>query len=117
MTASEGHSAQLIEDDAEHWQPAEASEPIARFKALFEHAAQTEPDQGTRCVLATADQNAEVSARYILLKAVTEDGRFRFFTNYDSRKAYAPQHQPEECLPGIFLGHPRHPGTCIRFGT
>jgi len=60
-------------------------DPIAHFKAWFEDATKSEPDDPTAMALATADENGIPSVRMVLLKHVSEAG-FVFYTNTGSRK-------------------------------
>lgn len=60
--------------------------PFEFFQKCFEQAEEAELPQFNAMVLATATADAKPSARMVLLKAV-ENGGFRFFTNYDSRKS------------------------------
>ena len=60
-------------------------DPIAHFKAWFEDATKSEPDDPTAMALATADENGIPAVRMVLLKHVSEAG-FVFYTNTGSRK-------------------------------
>jgi len=64
-----------------------SDDPIDRFRALYDQAMQScvEPDA---MVLSTIDANGRPSSRYVLLKAVDQNG-FVFYTNLNSRKAAA----------------------------
>ena len=62
------------------------ADPNERFAALWARAAQAPPSDPTACALATADETGRPSVRMVLLKGFDRDG-FRFFTNYESRKA------------------------------
>ncbi len=65
-----------------------ASDPIARFRALFDEAKRLPPEllpEPTAFTLATADATARPSARIVLLKGADERG-FVFYTNRESRK-------------------------------
>ena len=60
-------------------------DPITHFKAWFEDATRSEPDDPTAMALATADENGIPAVRMVLLKHVSEAG-FVFYTNTGSRK-------------------------------
>jgi pyridoxamine 5'-phosphate oxidase len=80
------------------------TDPIERFRELFERAAATchEPDA---MVLSTVDPDGRPSGRYVLLKAVDARG-FVFFTNLGSRKAQALAANPLASL--CFYWPPDH---------
>ncbi|XP_049873392.1 pyridoxine/pyridoxamine 5'-phosphate oxidase-like [Pectinophora gossypiella] len=64
-----------------------SNEPFGQFKAWFEDAcARKEILEPNAMCLATATKDGFPSARFVLLKAYGKDG-FKFFTNYESRKA------------------------------
>ncbi len=71
--------------------------PIERFKAIFERAAQSEPDVPDAVTLATATLQGKPSARVVLMKQVDQRG-FVFFTNYGSRKARELDANPQAAL-------------------
>lgn len=73
------------------------TDPIQRFRELFDRAAQTDIPEPTAMTLATATPNGIPSARIVLLKAVDERG-FVFFTNYGSRKGGELQDNPHAAL-------------------
>lgn len=62
------------------------SDPIERFREIFERALATGIPEPTAMTLATADSTGRVAARMVLLKGFDERG-FVFFTNLESRKA------------------------------
>jgi pyridoxamine 5'-phosphate oxidase len=70
--------AGLTENDAE-------ADPIAQFRAWFDQAVAAEVPEPNAMTLATANKDAEPSARIVLLKGFDERG-FVFFTNYESEK-------------------------------
>jgi len=74
-----------------------AADPIARFAALFARAAQDPRADATAMALATADPSGRPSVRMVLLKGFDERG-FRFFTNYESRKARELDANPHAAL-------------------
>ena len=63
-------------------------DPLALFSQWLEEAAATEPNDPNAMALATADADGTLSNRIVLLKGHDAAG-FRFFTNYDGRKARA----------------------------
>uniref|UniRef100_A0A2M4APJ2 pyridoxal 5'-phosphate synthase n=1 Tax=Anopheles triannulatus TaxID=58253 RepID=A0A2M4APJ2_9DIPT len=65
----------------------ERKEPFGLFRKWLQEACDTpEIIEPNAMCLATATKEAVPSARFVLLKDVTEEG-FTFFTNYESRKA------------------------------
>ncbi|ETN61135.1 pyridoxamine 5'-phosphate oxidase [Anopheles darlingi] len=65
----------------------ERKEPFGVFRKWLQEACDTpEIIEPNAMCLATATKDAVPSARFVLLKDVTEEG-FTFFTNYESRKA------------------------------
>jgi pyridoxamine 5'-phosphate oxidase len=62
------------------------SDPVKLFAKWLEEALDAHPGWPNAMTLATADAEGRPSARTVLLKGVDERG-FRFFTNYESRKA------------------------------
>ena len=60
-------------------------DPVRQLERWRSAAAEAGVDT-TVAVLATAAPNGQPSARMVLVKAI-EEGAFRFFTNYESRKA------------------------------
>lgn len=61
-------------------------DPLALFERWFEEARGADLVDATATTLATADAGGRPSARTVLLKGFGADG-FRFYCNYDSRKA------------------------------
>jgi pyridoxamine 5'-phosphate oxidase len=59
---------------------------IAQFQHWMKQALDANLTEPTAMTLATADETGRPSARILLLKEADESG-FRFFTNYESRKA------------------------------
>ncbi|XP_062553977.1 pyridoxine/pyridoxamine 5'-phosphate oxidase-like [Armigeres subalbatus] len=65
----------------------EVKEPFSLFRKWFDEACNTpEIIEPNAMCLATATKDAIPSARFVLLKDITDQG-FTFFTNYESRKA------------------------------
>ncbi|MBX7246282.1 MAG: pyridoxamine 5'-phosphate oxidase [Candidatus Sumerlaeaceae bacterium] len=62
------------------------SNPLDRFREVFDRAAVGAPFDPTAVTLATAGASGAPSARIVLLKEFDERG-FVFFTNYNSRKS------------------------------
>jgi len=60
-------------------------DPIDRFAALFERAAQNAPFDHTAMSLGTCGADGQPSVRIVLLHGFDERG-FTFYTNYQSRK-------------------------------
>ena len=77
------------------------ADPYETFESWYAHALDTDP-QADAMSLATATTSGIPSCRVVLLKGVM-DGGFRFFTNYDSRKASDLAVNPEAAL--LFLWH------------
>jgi len=77
--------------------------PLERFDRWFGEAVEAGLDEPSAAALATADVGARPSARMVLLKSV-DRGRFRFATNFDSRKARELKANPYGCL--MFYWHP-----------
>ena len=77
------------------------ADPYETFESWYAHALDTDP-QADAMSLATATTSGIPSCRVVLLKGVM-DGGFRFFTNYDSRKAADLAVNPEAAL--LFLWH------------
>lgn len=73
-------------------------DPMLQFALWFRHAADSglihEPNA---MILSTASKEGEVSSRTVLLKGLEPDG-FRFFTNYESRKADQLAENPRAAL-------------------
>jgi pyridoxamine 5'-phosphate oxidase len=61
-------------------------DPIARFRASYERARQSEAFDVARVALATADAQGHPSVRFVLMKQFDARG-FEVYTNLDSRKA------------------------------
>jgi pyridoxamine 5'-phosphate oxidase len=70
--------ASLDEEDA-------GMDPVSFFKHWLAMAIDSKVDEVNAMTLATADQNGHPHARTVLLKGI-ENGKFVFFTNYNSNK-------------------------------
>lgn len=73
------------------------SDPLDLFQRWFAEAQAAQVPEPNAMTLATVDAAGQPTARIMLLKGV-EDGRFVFFTNYDSRKGRDLAAQPRACL-------------------
>jgi pyridoxamine 5'-phosphate oxidase len=65
---------------------ADAPDPLPCFHAWFEAARLAEPGEAEAMALATATPGGRPSVRMVLLKQVTDDGCFVFYTHAESRK-------------------------------
>ncbi len=74
-----------------------AATPIEQFGAWFNDARKQHLDMPNAMTLATVSPAGTPEARTVLLKSFDETG-FVFFTNYDSAKARAIEHQPRVAL-------------------
>ena len=77
--------------------PSDSSDPMAEFAELYARAAADAPFDAAAVTLATADAAGRPSARVVLLRGHDERG-FRFFTNYESRKADELRDNPRAAL-------------------
>ena len=73
-------------------------DPIVRFRERLAAAQKGEPADATAMALATADAAGRPSVRLVLLKDVTDEGGFDFYTNLKSRKAQALGENPAASL-------------------
>ena len=73
-------------------------DPIAAFRAWFDHALKKKVPMAEAMALATASPSGVPSNRFVLLKGVDEAGGFTFFTNYESRKAADLSENPHAAL-------------------
>jgi pyridoxamine 5'-phosphate oxidase len=74
-----------------------ASDPIEQFTVWFDEAVHSQVPIANGMTLATVSADGQPSARIVLLKDVS-DGRFVFFSNYDSRKGGELSAQPRAAL-------------------
>ena len=72
-------------------------DPFERFRAWFEEARESEPNDPNAMTLATADAQGHPSARMVLLKDFDEAG-FVFYTNLESRKGRDLAENPHAAL-------------------
>ena len=73
------------------------ADPFELFAHYFEQARSREPHDATAVALGTADSDGRPAVRMVLLKSFA-DGRFQFFTNYQSRKARHLEENPRAAL-------------------
>ncbi|XP_046965760.1 pyridoxine/pyridoxamine 5'-phosphate oxidase-like [Vanessa cardui] len=72
-----------------------SKEPFGQFKVWFEEAcSRKEILEPNAMCLATATKDGQPSARFVLCKGYGKDG-FKFFTNYESRKAKELEENPK----------------------
>jgi pyridoxamine 5'-phosphate oxidase len=72
-------------------------DPLAQFGRWFDEAAAAGVYEPEAVALATASADGAPSARMVLMKGFDERG-FRFFTNYESRKARELEANPRAAL-------------------
>jgi pyridoxamine 5'-phosphate oxidase len=72
-------------------------DPFERFRAWFEEARESEPNDPNAMTLATADGQGHPSSRMVLLKDFDEAG-FVFYTNLESRKGRDLAENPHAAL-------------------
>ncbi len=72
-------------------------DPIIWFRRSLEKARESEPFDGTRVALATADAHGRPTVRFVLLKSADTRG-FTFFTNLESVKARQMHDNPRAAL-------------------
>ena len=75
----------------------EVEEPWTLFKAWFEEAAKSEPNDPNAMALATADADGLPNVRMVLLKSADPTG-FTFFTNTESNKGRELLANPKAAL-------------------
>ncbi|HLR24884.1 MAG TPA: pyridoxamine 5'-phosphate oxidase [Fodinibius sp.] len=73
------------------------NDPRRQFKKWFEQALAADLLDANAMTLSTGGENGRPSSRMVLLKGVDEQG-FRFYTNYNSRKAQELQQNPYASL-------------------
>jgi pyridoxamine 5'-phosphate oxidase len=73
-------------------------DPIAAFRAWYDHAVKKKVPMPDAMALATATPGGAPSNRMVLLKGVDDAGGFTFFTNYESRKASELSDNPQAAL-------------------
>ncbi|XP_065091395.1 pyridoxine/pyridoxamine 5'-phosphate oxidase-like [Ochlerotatus camptorhynchus] len=89
--------------DIFHESSIEVKEPFSLFRKWFDEACNTpEIIEPNAMCLATATKDAIPSARFVLLKDITDQG-FTFFTNYESRKADEIAENPNVALTFYWL--------------
>ncbi|EAT46086.1 AAEL002703-PB [Aedes aegypti] len=89
--------------DIFHESSIQVKEPFSLFRKWFDEACNTsEIIEPNAMCLATATKDAIPSARFVLLKDITDQG-FTFFTNYGSRKAAEIAENPNVALTFYWL--------------
>ena len=76
----------------------EASDPLPCFHAWFAEAQALEPNDPNAAALATATPAGLPSVRMVLVKEITGDGCFVFYTNTESRKGMEIRANPHAAL-------------------
>jgi pyridoxamine 5'-phosphate oxidase len=76
----------------------EALDPLPCFQAWFAEARALEPNDPDAVALATATPQGRPSVRMVLLKNITADGSFVFYTNAQSRKGEELRANPNAAL-------------------
>ncbi|EQA36887.1 pyridoxamine 5'-phosphate oxidase [Leptospira inadai serovar Lyme str. 10] len=71
--------------------------PVDFFSRWFEEALHSEVKEPNAMTLATVDEQDLPNARIVLLKGIS-NGKFRFYTNYSSRKGEELEKHPIACL-------------------
>ncbi|KTC82187.1 pyridoxine 5'-phosphate oxidase [Legionella cherrii] len=72
-------------------------DPLIQFKLWFEDVLKNEKNDPTAMVLSTVDNRGYPDSRVVLLKGVDE-GKFVFYTNYQSTKSKQIQNNPHVAL-------------------
>jgi pyridoxamine 5'-phosphate oxidase len=73
-------------------------DPIVQFRTWFSEALTSQVIDANAMSLATASPAGEPAVRTVLLKGVEDDGRFVFFTQYDSAKGRDLAENPRAAL-------------------
>lgn len=76
----------------------EATDPLPCFQAWFREARLAEPNDPDAMALATSTPAGLPSVRMVLLKEITGDGSFLFYTNTESRKGAELASNPHAAL-------------------
>lgn len=74
-----------------------SSSPVTQFKHWFSEVLATEMNDPTAMLLSTVDERGHPDSRVVLLKGF-DDGKFIFYTNYQSNKAQHMQTNPNVAL-------------------
>jgi len=81
-----------------HWgtllEPDAGDEPLALFRRWLADAQAADPEDFNAMVVATVGGDGQPAARTVLLRDLDDEGRFRFFTNRESRKGREIARQP-----------------------
>lgn len=78
------------------------SDPLEKVEEWLQEALRLQVIEPTAMLVSTADAQGRPSSRTVLLKEVVQ-GRFLFYTNYESRKGEQLSENPHVCL--TFLWH------------
>ncbi|XP_051925222.1 pyridoxine-5'-phosphate oxidase isoform X2 [Hippocampus zosterae] len=100
------HMRKKYKEDEECFEESELTslDPIKQFGTWFDEATKCpEIGEANAMCIATATKDGRPSARMVLLKGYDDNG-FRFFTNYESRKAGELESNPHACL--VFYWEP-----------
>lgn len=81
---------QLTEDETGY-------DPVAFFIRWLNEALEAKSEEPTAMVLSTVDEHCRPSSRVVLLKGC-EEGEFRFFSNYNSKKGKQLKKNPHASL-------------------
>lgn len=73
------------------------SDPLEQLKLWLEDAVQAQVVEPTAMCLATVGPDGQPSARFVLLRDLSERG-LTFFTNYESRKGQELEANPKACV-------------------
>lgn len=75
-----------------------AANPVHQFKLWLDEAIESSQPEPTAMTLCTVSKAGIPSARMVLLKNLSEDNGFWFYTNYDSQKGNDLKHNPHAAL-------------------
>ncbi|MET0324577.1 MAG: pyridoxamine 5'-phosphate oxidase [Ilumatobacteraceae bacterium] len=87
------------------------AEPVAQWQAWYDAASSAGVTEPNAMVLATADDDGNPDARYVLVRGIGADG-FVFHTNYDSPKSRQVDAHPRGA--GVFTWLPLHRQVRVR---
>lgn len=73
-------------------------EPFALLDTWLREANEHEPNDSSAMSLATVDSDGMPDVRIVLLRGLTPEGGFQFYTNYDSAKGMQLAHHPKAAL-------------------
>jgi len=75
-----------------------AADPIIVFRDWLRTAVEAEVTEPNAMVVSTVDSSGQPWSRHLLLKGVSENGGFDFFTNYESLKSAHLGENPKACV-------------------